>query len=212
MPFLQKQHIIVKLILFLIAVFIIGIILSSILGLIVVPAENEVIPDWVFSLSFILSFVFASVMFVGSEHNALHKLRAKAEAVGNDEKSIHYHADNLLLQLNLLLDKHIGHEADIYLHTGVEKTKDTMKKVGSSRTLEEVKHSIRQYPHLSTDEHMMKLFSETIQCYENLLQCKLAYNKTVTEYNAGINSFPAKLFRKMWKFEPLPYFNDLYKK
>ena len=204
--FIQRQNIFVKLILYLLALFIIGSCVVIILGVMFTETDEE-IPNWIIIISFIGSTILSLALFVGSEHNGLQKLRTRTRAIADDELSIRQHMDNLLFQLDLLLDKHMQHEKEIYLHSGQEVQREHLKKVGTKRTLEEVKSNMRSYPSLASDNEVMRLFSETVKCNDQLLRCRLDHNALAAEFNARISSFPSKFFKGMWKFEEILYFN-----
>lgn len=207
MKALQKQSFMIKFLVFLVMCGVAGFVLSVLLGIVVTPG-NEEVPDWVFSVGFIGSFVLMLILFISNEHNGLQGLRAQAEACRSDRSAILLRTDNLLLELNVLLENQLKHEENIFLNMGKSTTKETVKKVGSMRTMEEIKHNIREYPVLGSNDQFMRLFSQTARCQEELLAKTMIYNKLAADYNAGIFSFPAKCFRKMWKFEPMDYFEQ----
>lgn len=207
MKALQKQSFMIKFLVFLVMCGVVGFVLSILLGIIVTSGDDD-IADWVFTVSFLASFVLMTILFITNEHNALQELHAQAEASYSDRSAILLRTDNLLVELNALLNKQLAHEEQIYLTAGKSTFKETSKKVGAVRTMAEIKHNIKAYPNLASDDQFMRLFSQTARCEEELLTKTIAYNKLASEYNSGISSFPAKFFQKTWKFEPMKYFNQ----
>lgn len=202
MKFIQKQHVLVKLVLYLIMVFLVGFILSIFSGF-VIPTQDT-ISDWQFSVSFILAFIITAAAAVLSEHNVLQKQREKALATQNDLYSIEQRTENTLFQLESLMMGHMEHENEVYLTISKNETKHFPKKL---RTMTQVRDSLAHYPALRSDETVMRLFSEITNSYDMLMNCKIAYNSLAAEYNSGIHKFPANLFQNTWGFTELSYFN-----
>lgn len=201
MNFIQKQSAMIKILLYFICVFGIGFVLSIILGLLI-PTPDD-IADWQFSLAFVLAFLSTGVVFMTAEHNGLVALREKALACKNDIISIQSRMEDLVFQLESLMISHMEHEKDIYLKV----SKNDSRRYKKLRTLGEIRTSLTDYPHLRSDETVMKLFNEISSGHNSLLNCRLNYNSLASSYNSGIHKFPAAILRKMWKLEPLEYLN-----
>lgn len=202
MKFIQKQHIVVKLVLYLIMVFVVGFILSIFSGFII--PTKDTISDWQFSVSFILAFIITAVAAVMSEHNILQKLREKALATQNDLYSIEQRTENTLYQLESLMMGQMEHENEVYLTISKNETKHFPQKL---RTMTQVRESLAHYPSLRSDETVMRLFTEITNSYDMLMNCRITFNSLAADYNSGIHKFPANLFQNTWGFTELPYLN-----
>ena len=74
--------------------------------------------------------------------------------------------------------------------------------------MKDIRTSLSTYPLLRSDEDIMKLFGEISRDNDRILNAKLEYNECAQKYNAGIKSFPVSIFRRMFKMEPLEYYQN----
>lgn len=201
MNFIQRQHIFIKLLFYLVIIFVAGLFLSILMAFFIPIPDGPT--DWEFSLGFLLAFIITAIGAVMSEHNALQRMREKALATKNDLISIQTRIENTLFQLESLLLHHMEHETDIYLKV----SKDDSRRYPKLRTMGEVRNSLSEFPALRSDETVMRLFNEIASSHNMLMNCKLSYNALASDYNAGIHKFPANLFQNIWGLSELPYLN-----
>ena len=206
---LQKLPFAVKLLLYVLVVFAMGTILVVIVSLIAEP-DSEEVSGWCITTGYILGVVLTLLGGVSVEKSGLHKLYERAGAMKSNVAAIQERMENVILQMNALIDRHMEHESDVYLSV----SKNDMKKFKHVKTLKDIRSSLSNYPVLRSDEDIMKMFDEIAKDNDRILNVKLEYNECAQRYNAGIKSFPVSVFRGIFKMEPLEYYKntDLKKK
>ncbi len=208
MNFIQRQHSAVKFLIYLALIFVGGFMLSVILGLIF--SQGDEVDDWVFSVSYLIAIAATAVLAVTTEHNGLFALKERALAMRKDIGIVQSRTENTLFQLENLLMTHMGHEKEMYIQKDLfnEKWKEGKGKKKKIRTMSEVKNSINAYPNLHSDEDVMRLFNEIVQCQNELMMQKTSYNSVASQYNAGTQKALAKMMKKAWHLEKLEYYDE----
>lgn len=200
---LQKLPFAVKLLLYVLVVFAMGTILVVIVSLIAEPDSKEV-SGWCITTGYILGVVLTLLGGVSVEKSGLHKLYERAGAMKSNVAAIQERMENVILQMDALIDRHMEHESDVYLSV----SKNDMKKFKHVKTLKDIRSSLSNYPVLRSDEDIMKMFDEIAKDNDRILNVKLEYNECAQRYNAGIKSFPVSVFRGIFKMEPLEYYKN----
>ena len=200
---LQKLPFAVKLLLYVLVVFAMGTILVVIVSLIAEP-DSEEVSGWCITTGYILGVVLTLLGGVSVEKSGLHKLYERAGAMKSNVAAIQERMENVILQMDALIDRHMEHESDVYLSV----SKNDMKKFKHVKTLKDIRSSLSNYPVLRSDEDIMKMFDEIAKDNERILNVKLEYNECAQRYNAGIKSFPVSVFRGIFKMEPLEYYKN----
>lgn len=200
---LQKLPFAVKLLLYVLVVFAMGTILVVIVSLIAEP-DSEEVSGWCITTGYILGVVLTLLGGVSVEKSGLHKLYERAGAMKSNVAAIQERMENVILQMNALIDRHMEHESDVYLSV----SKNDMKKFKHVKTLKDIRSSLSNYPVLRSDEDIMKMFDEIAKDNDRILNVKLEYNECAQRYNAGIKSFPVSVFRGIFKMEPLEYYKN----
>ena len=200
---LQKLPFAVKLLLYVLVVFAMGTILVVIVSLIAEP-DSEEVSGWCITTGYILGVVLTLLGGVSVEKSGLHKLYERAGAMKSNVAAIQERMENVILQMDALIDRHMEHESDVYLSV----SKNDMKKFKHVKTLKDIRSSLSNYPVLRSDEDIMKMFDEIAKDNDRILNVKLEYNECAQRYNAGINSFPVSVFRGIFKMEPLEYYKN----
>lgn len=200
---LQKLPFAVKLLLYVLVVFAMGTILVVIVSLIAEP-DSEEVSGWCITTGYILGVVLTLLGGVSVEKSGLHKLYERAGAMKSNVAAIQERMENVILQMDALIDRHMEHESDVYLSV----SKNDMKKFKHVKTLKDIRSSLSNYPVLRSDEDIMKMFDEIAKDNDRILNVKLEYNECAQRYNAGIKSFPISVFRGMFKMEPLEYYQN----
>lgn len=198
---LQKMPFALKLLLYILAIFAAGTILVVIISLIAEPDQEEV-SGWCITLGYILGIVITLLGGVSVEKSGLHKLYERTGAMKSNVSAIQERMENVIIQLDALIGKHMEHEQEIYLSV----SKNEMKKFRHVKSLKDIRASLSTYPVLRSDEDIMRLFGEIAKDNDRILNAKLEYNECAQKYNAGIKSFPVSLFRRLYKMEPLEYY------
>lgn len=200
---LQKLPFAVKLLLYVLVVFAMGTILVVIVSLIAEP-DSEEVSGWCITTGYILGVVLTLLGGVSVEKSGLHKLYERAGAMKSNVVAIQERMENVILQMDALIDRHMEHESDVYLSV----SKNDMKKFKHVKTLKDIRSSLSNYPVLRSDEDIMKMFDEIAKDNDRILNVKLEYNECAQRYNAGIKSFPVSVFRGIFKMEPLEYYKN----
>ena len=200
---LQKLPFAVKLLLYVLVVFAMGTILVVIVSLIAEP-DSEEVSGWCITTGYILGVVLTLLGGVSVEKSGLHKLYGRAGAMKSNVAAIQERMENVILQMDALIDRHMEHESDVYLSV----SKNDMKKFKHVKTLKDIRSSLSNYPVLRSDEDIMKMFDEIAKDNDRILNVKLEYNECAQRYNAGIKSFPVSVFRGIFKMEPLEYYKN----
>lgn len=200
---LQKLPFAVKLLLYVLVVFAMGTILVVIVSLIAEP-DSEEVSGWCITTGYILGVVLTLLGGVSVEKSGLHKLYERAGAMKSNVAAIQERMENVILQMDALIDRHMEHESDVYLSV----SKNDMKKFKHVKTLKDIRSSLSNYPVLRSDEDIMKMFDEIAKDNDRILNVKLEYNECAQRYNAGIKSFPVSVFRGIFKMEPLEYYKN----
>lgn len=200
---LQKLPFAVKLLLYVLVVFAMGTILVVIVSLIAEPDSEDVL-GWCITTGYILGVVLTLLGGVSVEKSGLHKLYERAGAMKSNVAAIQERMENVILQMDALIDRHMEHESDVYLSV----SKNDMKKFKHVKTLKDIRSSLSNYPVLRSDEDIMKMFDEIAKDNDRILNVKLEYNECAQRYNAGIKSFPVSVFRGIFKMEPLEYYKN----
>ncbi len=200
---LQKLPFAVKLLLYVLVIFAMGTILVVIVSLIAEP-DSEEVSGWCITTGYILGVVLTLLGGVSVEKSGLHKLYERAGAMKSNVAAIQERMENVILQMNALIDRHMEHESDVYLSV----SKNDMKKFKHVKTLKDIRSSLSNYPVLRSDEDIMKMFDEIAKDNDRILNVKLEYNECAQRYNAGIKSFPVSVFRGIFKMEPLEYYKN----
>lgn len=208
MNFIQRQHSVVKFLIYLALIFVGGLMLSVILGLIF--SRGDEVDDWVFSVSYLIAIAATAVLAVTTEHNGLFALKERALAMRKDIGIVQARTENMLFQLEGLMMTHMGHEKEMYIQKDLstEKWKEGRGKNKKFRTMSEVRNSLKEYPTLHSDEDVMRLFSEIVKCQNELMIQKTSYNSVASQYNAGTQKVLAKMMKKAWNLEKLDYFDE----
>ena len=200
---LQKLPFAVKLLLYVLVIFAMGTILVVIVSLIAEP-DSEEVSGWCITTGYILGVVLTLLGGVSVEKSGLHKLYERAGAMKSNVAAIQERMENVILQMNALIDRHMEHESDVYLSV----SKNDMKKFKHVKTLKDIRSSLSNYPVIRSDEDIMKMFDEIAKDNDRSLNVKLEYNECAQRYNAGIKSFPVSVFRGIFKMEPLEYYKN----
>ena len=200
---LQKLPFAVKLLLYVLVVFAMGTILVVIVSLIAEP-DSEEVSGWCITTGYILGVVLTLLGGVSVEKSGLHKLYERAGAMKTLDRVFQERMENVILQMDALIDRHMEHESDVYLSV----SKNDMKKFKHVKTLKDIRSSLSNYPVLRSDEDIMKMFDEIAKDNDRILNVKLEYNECAQRYNAGIKSFPVSVFRGIFKMEPLEYYKN----
>lgn len=200
---LQKLPFAVKLLLYVLVIFAMGTILVVIVSLIAEP-DSEEVSGWCITTGYILGVVLTLLGGVSVEKSGLHKLYERAGAMKSNVAAIQERMENVILQMDALIDRHMEHESDVYLSV----SKNDMKKFKHVKTLKDIRSSLSNYPVLRSDEDIMKMFDEIAKDNDRILNVKLEYNECAQRYNAGIKSFPVSVFRGIFKMEPLEYYKN----
>ena len=200
---LQKLPFAVKLLLYVLVVFAMGTILVVIVSLIAEP-DSEEVSGWCITTGYILGVVLTLLGGVSVEKSGLHKLYERAGAMKSNVAAIQERMENVILQMDALIDRHMERESDVYLSV----SKNDMKKFKHVKTLKDIRSSLSNYPVLRSDEDIMKMFDEIAKDNDRILNVKLEYNECAQRYNAGIKSFPVSVFRGIFKMEPLEYYKN----
>ena len=200
---LQKLPFVVKTFLYVLVVFALGTLLGAIISLIAEPNKEEV-SGWCITLGYVVGFLITMMGGVSVEKSALHKMYERARAMKSNVTAIQERMENVILQMDALIGRHMEHEADVYLKV----SKNDMKKFRHVKTMKDIRTSLSTYPLLRSDEDIMKLFGEISRDNDRILNAKLEYNECAQKYNAGIKSFPVSIFRRMFKMEPLECYQN----
>ncbi|MBU3875203.1 LemA family protein [Faecalicatena sp. AGMB00832] len=208
MNFIQRQHSVVKFLIYLVMIFVGGFILSVIIG--VMESRGGEMDDWAFTVAYAIAIVATFVLAVVTEHNGLFALKERALAMRKDISIVQAKTENVLFQLEGLMMTHMEHEKQMYIqkdfsYENNEEGKGKKKKI---RTIGEVRNSIRQYPELRSDDDVMRLFNEIIKCQNELMTQKTSYNSVASQYNAGIQKALAKRMKRLWHLERLEYYDE----
>ena len=200
---LQKLPFAVKLLLYVLVIFVLGTFLGVIVSLIAEPNSEEV-SGWCIATGYILGIVITLAGGISVEKSGLHKLYERAGAMKSNVTAIQERMENVILQMDSLMYRHMEHENDVYLKI----SEDDAKKYRHVKTLKDIRTSLSTYPVLRSDEDIMKMFDENAKDNDRILNVKLEYNECAQRYNAGIKSFPISVFRGMFKMEPLEYYQN----
>ena len=200
---LQKLPFAVKLLLYVLVIFLLGTFLGAIISLIAEPNSEEV-SGWCITTGYILGVVITLAGGVSVEKSALHKLYERARAMKSNVTAIQERMENVIIQMDALMYRHMEHENDVYLKI----SEDDVKKYRHVKTLKDIRTSLSTYPILRSDEDIMKMFEEIAKDNDRILNAKLEYNECAQRYNAGIKSCPVSVFRGIFKMNPLEYYQN----
>lgn len=138
----------------------------------------------------------------GGRYNSIQKALQNTKSTFSNIKIYKDKADRLLKKANAVSDKYMTYEERV--QTGITNARTPNKEI---KTAAQFQVQLENYPNLKANENIMELLRQIRECEVSLMNSKIAYNKSVEEYNTLIHSFPETILRIIFRFKDVEFYD-----
>lgn len=201
--------------------FFMTIVWNMIFGLTLTPIDSEYNVEPFPGASFTFGVISAILAYVIYQFNVAKGLEQRIYANKSSINVIKVKNKELFDKANRLVAKHQVDEKESYIDiakaSGVRREEKTeisekqkmivdTKKETHVKTSEEFGKFIKDFPELTHNHNVQRLWDQMTDTETHLANSKIIYNQCVEQYNATIYQFPLSMLHKMLKLKPLEYY------
>ena len=204
---MKKENILLKL-LKLIGCVILGWFLWVIIISIVNPTEIQAEIDKHNSISMILGIISGIILNVILIFNKISRTKQKITESKSNIDVTNKRSLVLYEKANKVVDKYITHEGTVLTGIAEAKGKAIGPKNSKIKKASDFQNMIEQYPDLKANQNILVLLDQLKESENIIANFKITFNQMVSYYNSEINSFPAVIFKGLWKFKDEDFFKE----
>lgn len=143
-----------------------------------------------------------AIVLLGTKYNTIQKAFQNTKSTYSNIKIYKEKAERLLKKANAVSDKYMTYEERV--QTGITSARTPNKEI---KTAAQFQVQLENYPDLKANENIMELLRQIKECEVTLMNSKVAYNKSVEEYNTLIHSFPETILRMIFRFKDVEFYD-----
>ncbi len=148
--------------------------------------------------------ITATVVLLIVNYNAMQQAYQKTKSSFSNIKVFKEKNASLLEKANKVAEKYMTHEEKVQVGVADKRT----KRPRFIRNAEQFQVELENYPDLKANQSIMTLLEQIRETESIYAQSKVNYNAYVEYYNTLIHSFPNSIFRKLFKFNDVEFYND----
>ena len=152
----------------------------------------------------ILGVATAVIVSLVTNYNSMQKAYQKTKSTFSNINVFKDRTERLLEKANKVADKYMVHEESIQV--GVADKRSRRPKI--IRNSQQFQLELENYPDLKANQSIMELLSQIRESENSYAQSKLNYNAAAEHYNSLIHIFPNNIFRILFKFNDVDFYND----
>ena len=152
----------------------------------------------------IFGIITATIVLLVVNYNTTQQAYQKTKAASSNIKVFKEKTTRLLEKANKVADKYITHAKDVQVGVAEKRA----KKPKFIRNAQQFQVELENYPDLKANQSIMTLLEQIKETENAYAQAKINYNSYVEYYNTLIHSFPNSIFRKLFKFNDIEFYND----
>lgn len=152
----------------------------------------------------LFGIITATVVLLIVNYNAMQQAYQKTKSSFSNIKVFKEKNASLLEKANKVAEKYMTHEEKVQVGVADKRTKRSRY----IRNAEQFQVELENYPDLKANQSIMALLEQIRETENIYAQSKVNYNAYVEYYNTLIHSFPNSIFRKLFKFNDVEFYND----
>ena len=152
----------------------------------------------------VFGIITATLLLLIVNYNAMQQAYQKTKAAASNIKVYKDKTTRLLEKANKVADKYMTHEKSVQVGVADKRT----KKPKFIRNAQQFQMELENYPDLKANQSIMTLLEQIRETENAYAGAKINYNSFVEYYNTLIHSFPNSLFRRLFKFNDVQFYND----